>query len=180
MMAGCGVQQAAPAPDIGKSAPQALPFRGRLTQGNPDELPPGLAISLSNDSPVTFSYREELTHDEKHVPLADSAFNPSTYAGASLGEYGVTAFASLTIFEGDRVLGDYTAKARVAKSYSIYSEPTHREVEQAARDAVRQRIEEQVSRDRSRLADAFAGHAQARQPAPPLLESQSPGPQLPE
>ena len=133
-----------------------LPFKGRLVSGSANELPPAVAMSLSPDSPISFSYREELTHNEYHIPLAVTALDPVTYLGAPLGDYGVTAFASLSIFDGDRVLGDYTAKAFVSKSYSLYAEPTHKELEQAARSSVRQKIEEKLCRDHDRLAQAAA------------------------
>jgi hypothetical protein len=134
-----------------------LPFKGRLVSGNANELPPAVAMSLSPQSPITFSYREEVTHDEYHIPLAVTALDPVTYFGAPLGDYGVTAFASLSIFNGDRVLGDYTAKAFVSKSYTLYSEPTHKELEQAARSSVRQKIEEKLYRDQERLAKSVTG-----------------------
>lgn len=142
---------------IATTSPQAvrpLPFTGRLTQGDPDELPPLVAASLAANSPVTFVYREQLTHNEYHVPLALSAFDPVTYIGAPLGDYGVTAFATLTISRGDTVLGDYQAKVFVTESYSLYSEPTHREVEDAARRAVRAKLDDQLARDTPRLARA--------------------------
>ena len=133
--------------------------------GNVNELPPAIAMSLSPDSPVSFSYREELTHNEYHVPLAVTALDPVTYLGAPLGDYGVTASASLSIFDGNRVLGDYTAKAFVSKSYTLYSEPTHKELEQAARTSVRQKIEEKLYRDQDLLAQEIAS-AQAVSNAP--------------
>lgn len=135
-------------------AVKPLPFTGRLIQGDPDELPPTVAASLSANSPVTFVYREQLTHDEYHIPLAVSAFDPVTYVGAPLGDYGVTAFATLTISRGDAVLGDYQAKSYVSKSYNLYSEPTHRELEDAARRAVRAKLDAQLARDAPRLANA--------------------------
>ena len=140
-------------------AARPLPFKGRLVDGDPDELPPAVAMSLSNTSTVTFSYREELTHDEYHIPLIVSALDPVTYFGAPLGDYGVTAFASLSITDGDRIFGDYTAKAHVSKSYTLYSEPTHAELERAARAAVRERIDQKLYRDANRLAQAAAGSA---------------------
>jgi hypothetical protein len=133
-----------------------LPFKGKLVSGDANQLPAAVAMSLASDSPISFSYREELKHDEYHIPLAFSALDPVTYFGAPLGDYGVKAFASLSIFEGDRVLGEYTAKAFVSKSYTLYSEPTHKELEQAARTAVRQKIEEKLYRDQNRLAHAAA------------------------
>jgi hypothetical protein len=134
-----------------------LPFKGRLVDGDPEELPPVVAMSLSNTSAVTFSYREELTHDEYHIPLIVSALDPVTYFGAPLGDFGVTAFASLSIVDGDRILGDYTAKAYVSKSYTLYSEPSHAELERAARAAVRERIDQKLYRDANRLEQAAAG-----------------------
>ncbi len=134
----------------------ALPFTGRLIAGDPRDLPPAVAMSLSHDSAVAFSYREELTHDEYHIPLAISAFDPVTYFGAPLGDFGVTAFASLSILDGDRVLGDYTAKAYVTRSYSLYSEPTHMELDRAARAAVRDKIDRKLYGDASRLAQVIA------------------------
>jgi len=147
-----------------RQAPEAaprLPFKGKLTAGDADELPPAVAAALSPDAIVSFSYREQLTHDEYHVPLLLSALDPVTYVGAPLGDYGVTAFASLTITKGDTVLGNYTAKAHVAKSYSIYSEPTHREVEEAARAAVRDKIDQRLYRDAGRVAELIDAPTQA-------------------
>ena len=139
-------------------APRPLPFKGRLVEGDRSELPPAVAISLADNSSITFSYREELSHDEYHIPLVVTALDPVTYFGAPLGDYGVTAFASLSIIEGNKVIGDYTAKARISKSYTLYSEPTHSELEQAARLAVRERIDEKLYGDVDRLAQA-ASHA---------------------
>lgn len=133
-----------------------LPFKGKLVSGNANELPPAIAMSLAPDSQIGFSYREELTHNEYHIPLAVTALDPVTYLGAPLGDYGVTAFASLSIFNGNRVLGDYTAKAFISKSYTLYSEPTHKELEQAARSSVREKIEEKLYRDQERLAQEVA------------------------
>ncbi len=144
-----------------------LPFTGRLIQGDPDKLPSSVAASLSANSPVTFTYREQLTHDEYHVPLAVSAFDPVTYVGAPLGDYGVTAFAVLTIARGDAVLGDYQAKSYVSKSYNLYSEPTHRELEDAARRAVRAKLDAQLAHDAPRLAQA-ARAADATAAAPSI------------
>jgi hypothetical protein len=134
----------------------ALPFKGRLASGNINDVPPAVAMSLSPDSPISFAYREELTHTEYHIPLAVTALDPVTYFGAPLGDYGVTAFGSLSIFDGDRVLGDYTAKAFVSKSYTLYAEPTHKELEEAARTAVRQKIEQKLYHDQDRLAQEVA------------------------
>ena len=126
---------------------------------------------MQRDSQVTFIYREELTHDDYHIPLIVTAFDPVTYAGAPVGDLGVTAFASLSITDGERVLGDYTAKVHVSKSYTLYREPTHREVEEAARAAVREKIDQKLYRDEDRLAQAFAvagrPTADASQPATP-------------
>jgi len=109
-------------------------------------------MSLSSDSPVAFSYREELTHDEHHTPMILSAIDPLTYAGYPMGEYGVTAFASLSISNGVRVLGDYTAQARVTRTYSMYSQPSHRELDDAARSAVRNEIDRKLEAEAARLA----------------------------
>jgi len=152
----CSLRQPNIAPPVAEASAQPLPFKGRLVDGDPSELPPAVAMSLSQGSTVTFAYREELTHDEYHIPLIFSAFYPVTYLGAPLGDYGVTAFASLSIVEGARVLGDYTAKAHVAKSYSLYSEPTHQELDRAARIAVRETIDKKLYRDAAQLAAAMA------------------------
>jgi hypothetical protein len=133
-----------------------LPFTGRLISGDPRELPPAVAMSLAPNSPVTFSYREELLHDEYHIPLWFSWMDPVTYFGAPLGDFGVTAFASLSVIDGDRVLGDYTAKAYITMSYTRYSEPTHMELDRAARTAVREKIDRKLYGDASRLAEAIA------------------------
>src|SRR6266851_2630113 len=71
----------------------SLPFKGRLVEGDPSDVPPAVAMSLSSNSPVTFTYREELTHDDYHVPLIVSALDPGNWVGTPLGDYGVTAFA---------------------------------------------------------------------------------------
>lgn len=163
--AGCAIQQATPPPAPPTVAEaHALPFKGRLLSGDPNELPPAVAMSLAKDSPVAFIYREELSHDDYHKPLAFTALDPVTYAGAPVGDIGVTVFASLAITDGDRVLGDYTAKVRVSKSYTIYNEPTHKEVEEAARAAVRDKIDQKLYRDQARLAYEVSA-AQAESPA---------------
>jgi hypothetical protein len=133
----------------------ALPFTGRLIDGDPHDLPPAVAVALSPSSPVSFNYREELTHDHYTVPLALSAFDPLTYVGYPLGNYTVTAFASLGISEGDRVLGDYTAKVHITRDYTLYYQPTYVELERAARAAVRKKIDDQLARDSGRLAQEY-------------------------
>jgi hypothetical protein len=137
-------------------APAELPFKGKLIDGDPHDLPPAVAAALSESGPVTFNYREELTHDHYTVPLALSAFDPLTYVGYPLGNYTVTAFASLGISEGDRVLGDYTAKARITRDYTLYYQPTYVELERAARAAVRKKIDDQIYQDAGRLAQEYA------------------------
>ena len=143
-------------------APAPLPFKGRLVQGDPNAVPQTVAAALSSSGPVDFAYREELTHDHYTVPLAVSAFDPLTYFGYPLGHYGVTAFASLSITDADRVLGDYTAKAHVGQSYTLYYQPTYLELEQAAREAVRKSIDEQIRRDSARLAQIAAQSPQVK------------------
>jgi hypothetical protein len=170
---GCGAQQPVQSQSQTAAAPQSdsqlviapavvdeparpLPFKGKLLSGDPAELPPAVAMSLSDTSPVTFTYREELTHDDYHVPLIVSALDPANLVGAPLGDIGTTAFASLSVSAGDTILGDYTAKEHVSKSYSMYTHPTHKEVDDAARVAVRQRIEQKLYKDEARLAQAAA------------------------
>ena len=167
VVAGCAPQQqyavapqvAATPPSLAPAQPiqvRALPYKGRLVQGDPTELPPAVAQSLAKGAPLTFSYREELTHDEYHIPMILTALDPVTYMGAPLGDYGVTAFASLTITQGSKVIADYTAKAYVSKSYNMYHEPKHSELERAARDAVRARIDQKLYADADRVARAGA------------------------
>jgi hypothetical protein len=160
--AGCATQQLPPPAAVAPAPVQPLPFKGRLASGEADQLPPAVAMSLSEDSPIAFSYREELTHSESHVPLMLSALNPATYAGAGLGEFRVNAFASLSITRGDDILGDYTATATAARSYSMYSEPTHSDVEQEARVAVREKIDEQLYANLDHLKRAAGGGAAAK------------------
>ena len=162
---GCAVQQPAAAPAVTASPAHPLPFKGRLAEGDASAVPPAVAMSLSSTSTVTFSYREELTHDDYHIPLIVTAFDPVTYAGAPLGDLGVTAFAALSITDGDRVIGDYTAKVHVSRSYTLYKEPTHREVEEAARAAVREKIDQKLYRDEDRLAQAVAAPGKPAAPA---------------
>jgi hypothetical protein len=151
---------AAPAPS---TRARALPFKGRVTEGDASDLPPAVAMSLSDSSPVIFSYREELTHDEHHLPLATSWMDPVALAGGPVGDFGANASASLSIVEHDEVLADYTATAYVSKTYTLYGHPTHRELDDAARAAVREKIDQQLYRDADRLARAVAsaGHSSA-------------------
>ncbi len=175
---GCTIQQPAVAPAVAETAPRPLPFTGRLAEGDASTVPRAVAMSLSNTSAVTFTYREELTHDDYHIPLIVTAFDPVTYVGAPLGDLGVTAFASLSITDGDRVLGDYTAKVHISKSYTLYKEPTHKQVEEAARAAVREKIDQKLYRDTDRLAQAFADAGQsaadASQAAAPAADPNQP------
>jgi len=156
---GCALQPAVRPPPAASAemAAHPLPFKGRLAPGDPGELPPAVAMSLSAASPITFQYREELSHDEYHIPLYVSAFDPVTYFGSPLGDYGVTAFASLTIIGANgKVVADYTRRAYVSKSYNLYTEPTHRELEDAARMAVRSKIDQSLYNDSDRLARVLA------------------------
>ena len=152
------------APKVDDVPAHLLPFKGKLISGNKDELPPAVAMSLSDNSPVTFTYREELTHDDYHVPLAISALDPANLIGAPLGDIGVTAFASLSISSGDTILADYTAKEHASKSYNLYHDVTHAEVDEAARAAVRQRIDQKIYSDEDRLAKAVAAAGTSKAP----------------
>jgi hypothetical protein len=152
------------APKVDDVPGHPLPFKGKLISGNKDELPPAVAMSLSDSSPVTFTYREELTHDDYHVPLAISALDPANLIGAPLGDIGVTAFASLSISSGDTILADYTAKEHASKSYNLYHDVTHAEVDEAARAAVRQRIDQKIYSDEARLAKAVAAAGTQKAP----------------
>jgi hypothetical protein len=171
VLQGCAVQQAAApgsasatstysgdparAPTAQSATPaRPLPFKGRLLDGNPAQLPPVVAISLTDQSQITFSYREELTHEEHHVPMILSAIDPLTYAGHPMGEYGVTAVASLSIFYGGHLIGDYKAQSRVTKPYSMFAQPAHRDLDDAVRVAVREKIDRELSADSARLAAA--------------------------
>jgi hypothetical protein len=171
---GCGAQQPVQSQSQTAAAPQSdsqlviapavvdeparpLPFKGKLLSGDPAELPPAVAMSLSDTSPVTFTYREELTHDDYHIPLVVTALDPATLIGAPLGDIGTTAFASLSISAGDTIIGDYTAKEHASKSYSMYTNASHKEVDDAALAAVRQRIDQKLYQDEARLAQAAAG-----------------------
>jgi len=68
------------APKVSDEPAHPLPFKGRLVAGDPTELPPAVAMSLSGNSTVTFTYREELTHDDYHVPLIVSALDRPTWS----------------------------------------------------------------------------------------------------
>jgi len=129
-----------------------LPFKGRLVSGNPGELPPVVAMSLTNSSPVTFSYREELTHDEHHASTLLSAIENLTFAPYPTGEYVVTAFASLSISSRGQPIGDYTAQTRITRPYGMYSQPTHKELDDEARAAVRGEIDRKLEAESARLA----------------------------
>jgi hypothetical protein len=153
----CAIAQTVPLSAGGSAniAPvHPLPFKGRLVEGDPTRLPPDVAASLTPVSSIIFSYREELTHEERHVSMLKSAFDPRTYAGAPLGEHIVTAFGSLSIMDGATILGDYTATVSISEPYSLYSEPSHLALDQAARAAVRTKIDSQLERDAGRLARA--------------------------
>jgi hypothetical protein len=144
------------APKVVDVPAHPLPFKGKLLSGDPAELPPAVAMSLSDNSPVTFTYREEITHDDYHVPYVISAFDPGSWVGNPTGDIGATAFASLSISAGDTILADYTAKEHASKSYSLYTNVSHKEVDDAARAAVRQRIDQKIYKDEARLAQAAA------------------------
>ena len=154
-------QATAPSAVPAPTPARPLPFKGRVIEGDPQDLPPAVAMSLSDNSPVIFSYREELTHDEHHLPLAISWFDPAALAGGPVGDFGVTASASLSIVEHDEIIADYTAKAYVSKSYSLYGQPTHRELDDAVRAAVREKIDQKLYRDADVLAREVARTAKS-------------------
>ena len=47
-------------------------------------------------------------------------------------------------------------KRDVERSYNLYAEPTHQEVERAARRAVRETIDQKLYRDASQLSEQLA------------------------
>jgi hypothetical protein len=134
------------APKVADVPAHPLPFKGKLISGDPNELPPAVAMSLSDSSPVTFTYREELTHDDYHIPLLLSAVDPGSWVGNPTGD----------------IIGDYTAKEHVSKSYSLYTQASHKEVDDAARAAVRQRLDQKIYADEARLAQAAASAGKSR------------------
>lgn len=146
------------------------------------ELPPAIAMSLGHNSHLTFVYSEQLRHGEEHTPLYLSALNPATYFGVPLGKYTVTADARLSIFDGSRAIGDYHAQATVTESYNLYAEPTHLELETAARTEVRNKIDRELYADAGRLARTAASPPSAPAPAPaaPRLAPHPQEPTLPE
>ena len=143
-------------PPIPDEPARSLPFKGRLAEGERDELPPMVAASLSDDSPVTFSYREELGHEHHTVPLWISAFNPLTYFGAPTGSTAVTAFAQLAIRRGETILADYAAQARVSADYGLTYGTTNLDLDRAALAEVRRKIDDDLARDSVRLAQRNA------------------------
>jgi hypothetical protein len=145
---GCVTMRSAQPPP---EAIQPLPFKGKLFGVSLDDAPPAIAASVSDNSPIAFSYREELSHDHHTVPMMLSAFNPLTYLGASTGSTSVTAFADLSISNGDRLIGDYTATAYVVGDYSLYSGETYFELDRDARARVRHEIDNKVYDDLDRL-----------------------------
>jgi hypothetical protein len=157
---GCVTMRSAP------STPELvspLPFKGRLLGVPRAEAPPEIAASISNSSPIVFSYREELSHEHHTVPMVLSALNPLTYLGASTGTTGATAFADLSISNGDRVIGDYTAAVHATADYSIYSGKTYLELDREARAQVRREIDDKVYADLDRLTREIAASGR-RQP----------------
>jgi hypothetical protein len=143
-------------PPIPEEPPRSLPFKVRLAEGEPDDLPPMVAASLSDKSPVTFSYREDLGHEHHTVPLWISAFNPLTFFGAPTGSTAVTAFAQLVIRRGDTILGDYAADARVSADYGLTYGTTNLDLDRAALAEVRRKIDDELARDSIRLAQRNA------------------------
>jgi hypothetical protein len=153
---GCATQPPPVSPS--SSVPtRPLPFKGRLREGNPQDLPPAVAISLDPNSPISFSYREELTHEDQHRSMMVAGFDPRSYFGHPIGEYAVTASAMLAIYDGDRLIAVFAAQARAQQSYTMYSQPTHREVEDQARAEVRDQIDLKLYRDYARLARSLTG-----------------------
>jgi hypothetical protein len=109
-------------------------------------------MSLADNSPITFSYREELTHEEHHVPMILSAIENLAFSSHPTGEYVVTAFAALSISNGGQPIGDFTAQTRISRPYGEYSQPTHQELDDAARAAVRREIDRKLDAEMPRLA----------------------------
>lgn len=157
-LAACATQINPPAPaalPAATATTRPLPFKGKLVDADPDEVPPALAGAISDSSPITFHYREELQHDHDTYPLWMTGLNPGTYLGMPTGSYGVTAFATLSITEGSKVLADYTAQEHVTGKYGLYYGPTYEELEHQARDAVRRQIDDSLYKDLARLSGAI-------------------------
>ena len=111
-------------------------------------------MSLTKESTVGYLPRTAL---KSIIPRRFVSIDPLTYAGRPTGEYKVRAVASLSILDHDRVLGEYTAQTNVTKSYGLFSQPTHREIDDEAKAAVRAEIDRKLSSDAWRLADTISG-----------------------
>jgi hypothetical protein len=158
-LVGCVTMRSAPpTPEVALE----LPFKGRLLGVPSAQAPPAIAASISCSSSIIFSYREELSHEHHTVPMVLSALNPLTYLGAPTGTTGVTAFADLSISDGDRVIGDYTAAVHATADYSIFSGESYLELDREARAQVRREIDDKVIADLDRLTRQIA----ARGPQP--------------
>ena len=144
------------APKVDDLPAHPLPFKGKLISGDKAELPPAVAMSLSDNSPVTFTYREELTHDDYHVPLVICALDPANLIGAPLGDIGVDGVCVLVDQRRRhhcRRLHRQGARLEVVQHLPRRD---HEEVDEAARAAVRQRIDQKIYNDEARLAKAVA------------------------
>jgi len=151
----CGeVEDAPPTAYQDQSTVRSLGFTMRLADGSRSQLPPSVAAAISDTSSLNASYRETLSHDESHAPLWQSALDPTTYSGATLGARTVEASAELRIFNSRETVGDYTASANVSKTYSMYKDPSNAELEESARAAVRKKIDDQVVADAPRIIGA--------------------------
>ena len=180
---GCSVQQPAVAPAVAEAPAHPLPFKGRLAEGDADALPPAVAMSLSSASAVTFSYREELTHDDYHIPLIVTALGSGYLrrraARRSWRDRVCVAFDNRRR-PGARRL--YRQSARLEVIPTLHGTDSQESVELAARAAVREKIDQKLYRDADRLAAAVAVSGQAAAPATsgqPVAPAASEQPALP-
>jgi hypothetical protein len=134
--------------------PCPLPFKARVVDSIPGQLPDGVRSVLDESAPLAVRYREEVAHGHWEVPFGVVFAVPIVFLFAPMGGYQVTAHAVLEANDSVAEVGRYEATAEVSRSYGIFYGSTFHELEQEARASARRVVDREVCNDAERLAQS--------------------------
>lgn len=131
---------------------RSLGFKGRLAGDASRGLPASVTAALDPTSDVLFTYDERITQAHNELPFVVMLFAATFHLlGVPTGRDEVKAHAELMITRSGREIGRYRGEAEASRIYGLYYGASMLELEDEARKAVRQIIDEALYDDTGRL-----------------------------
>lgn len=116
------------------------------------EYVPRIVDEQSEDTPLVFKYRYEVTYGRDNTSQLLPLFNPLTILGFPIGEDTMIVLGTLEIFDSGVPIKKYTAVSAFEKTRNLFSEgETMTMLRRKGLLSVRNNLEEQVYQDRGEL-----------------------------